>query len=116
MYRQDFEVNGKAMKKQSPGTSLAAQCLGPSPFTSRIQSLVGELRAHKPHSSAEDKQKQTMKALELKNTEGSQDCFLHYILLLRVFAMIFITHENTNCASAQLRVDRCGQVLTAWGI
>lgn len=85
------------MKKQSPGTSLVAQCLGPSSFTARIQSLVGELRAHKPHSSAEDKQKQIMKALELKNTEGSQDCFLHHILLLRLFAMIFITHENRLC-------------------
>ena len=104
------------MKKQSPGTSLVAQCLGPSSFTARIQSLVGELRAHKPHSSAEDKQKQIMKALELKNTEGSQDCFLHHILLLRLFAMIFITHENTDRATAWLRVDRCGQVLTAWGI
>lgn len=40
------------MKKQSPGTSLAAQRLGRSPFTVRIQSLVAELRSHKPHSSA----------------------------------------------------------------
>ena len=61
-----------------------------------------------------------MKALELdkehRGIAGLLSTLYAYMLLLRLFAMIFIAHENKDCATAQLRVERCSQVLTAWGI
>ena len=61
------------MKKWIIGNSLADQWLRLGAFIARIwvQSLVGELRSHKPHSTAKKGKKNSQQKTSSKNDELS---------------------------------------------
>ena len=73
-----FNLLGKSGKggKKCLGNSLAVQWLGLSTFTAWawVRSLVGELRSHKPHSTAKKKKKTALLPyIDLQPTINSID-------------------------------------------